>query len=253
MKTTVFETSWEAARYAADTAAQILAEKPSALFCLAAGHSSLPFFKALTALRCSKSSPAAKLHQLPDQSPDFSRARFVELDEWLDLPRDTAGSCALFLQSNFFSKINAKKENICLFDPLTRDGKKECRRVTDQIAAWGGIDYLLLGMGLNGHLALNEPGSDPDCPARVTDLSKTTLEVAPKYFGGAMPPITRGLTLGLADLKAARVIQLLVLGEHKREICGRLLSCKKPDIDLPVSALLESKQAELIVDRATMG
>jgi len=236
VKTKIFETEAEAAFYAADAAARILSGKPDALFCLAAGHTSLPFFEALIA-----------------KGLDFSRCRFVELDEWMELPLDAPGSCAGFLRINFFSKINVKEENICLFDPMALDGEAECRRVTEQIAAWGGIDYLLLGMGLNGHLALNEPGCDLDCPAHVTPLSKTTLEAAPKYFGGDMPSINRGITLGLADLKAARMIHLLVLGNHKREICKRLCSCTKLDPDLPASALFDVEHAELIMDRAAAG
>ena len=236
MKTTVFETETEAASYAAEGAARILSEKPAALFCLAAGHSSIPFFQVLI-----------------KRGLDFSRARFVELDEWMELPTDAPGSCAGFLRLNFFSRINAREENICLFDPLAADGEAECRRIIDQITVWGGIDYLLLGMGLNGHLALNEPGCDLDCPAHVTPLSKTTLETAPKYFGGTMPPISKGITLGLADLKSARLIHLLVLGKHKREICARLRSCVKPDPELPASALLDTEQAELILDKAAVG
>ena len=235
MKTSVFETETEAASYAAEGAARILSEKSDALFCLAAGHSSLPFFKALV-----------------EKNLDFSQARFVEVDEWMELPQNAPGSCAGFLHLNFFSKINVRQENICLFDPMALDGEAECRRVTNQIAAWGGMNYLLLGMGLNGHLALNEPGCGLDCPAHVAPLSKTTLETAPKYFGGAMPPITRGITLGLADLKAARLIHLMVLGNHKKEICKRLRSCAKGDPDLPASALIDT-DAELILDRAAAG
>ena len=236
MKTKIFETAAEAARYAADAAARILSEKPAALFCLAAGHSSLPFFDALV-----------------EKNLDFSQARFVELDEWMDLPLDAPGSCAGFLRNNFFSRINAREENIFFFDPLTKDGEAECRRVVNQIAAWGGIDYLLLGMGLNGHLGLNEPGCDLNGGAHVAPLSNITLEVAPKYFGGSMPAIDKGITLGLADIKAARLIQLLVLGSHKQEIYARLRSCEKPDPQLPASALIGLENAELVIDRSVAG
>ena len=236
MKTSIFETEAGAGRFAADGAAKVLANKKDAVFCLAAGHSSLPFFDAVVSMDL-----------------DFSKTRFIELDEWMDLPRDAAGSCAGFLHKNFFYKTNAKEENIILFDPLAEDGEAECRRITGKIADWGGIDYLLLGMGLNGHLALNEPGCLPDCAAHVAPLSKTTLEVSPKYFGGSMPSISRGITLGLADIKAARLIHLLVLGSHKKEITNRLLACTKVDPDLPASVLLKLESAVLILDRAASG
>ena len=236
MKTIIFETETEAALYAADIAAGVLNAKSDAVFCLAAGHSSLPFFDAVIA-----------------KNLDFSRARFVELDEWMDLPREAQGSCAGFLIKNFFSRINAKEENICLFDPLAEDGDSECLRVTDIIAEWGGIDYMLLGMGQNGHLGLNEPPCDLDSPAHIEPISLTTLNVAPKYFGGNMPNITRGITLGLSDTKKAKLIHLLVLGSHKKEINKRLRECTKPDPDMPASALLGLEHAQLIMDSAAAG
>ncbi|MDR2402567.1 MAG: 6-phosphogluconolactonase [Spirochaetaceae bacterium] len=236
MKTMIFESPVAAAVHGADTLASILRAKPEALICLAAGHSSLPFFDAVL-----------------ERGLDLSRARFVELDEWLDIPPDTPGSCASFMRDNFFSRIGVREAQLCLFDPLTKDPAEECRRVEGQIGRWGGIDYLLLGMGMNGHLGLNEPGSGFAEGARAALLSRTTLEVAPKYFPAGMPPITRGITLGIADILAARRIQLLVLGARKREIVRRLHAAGTPDPDFPATALLDADQAELLLDRAAAG
>jgi 6-phosphogluconolactonase/glucosamine-6-phosphate isomerase/deaminase len=68
-----------------------------------------------------------------------------------------------------------------------------------------------------------------------------------------MPSISRGITLGLADIKAARLIHLLVLGSHKKEITNRLLACTKVDPYLPASVLLELESAVLILDKAASG
>jgi 6-phosphogluconolactonase/glucosamine-6-phosphate isomerase/deaminase len=236
MKTIIFDTPEGAAAHAADTLSSILKAKPEALLCLAAGHSSLPFFDAAI-----------------ERGLDFSKARFVELDEWLDIPPDTPGSCTSFMRDNFFSRANIREEQICLFDPLTENPLEECRRVEKQIALWGGIDYLLLGMGMNGHLALNEPGSAFTEGVRVVPLSQKTLEVAPKYFPAGMPPITRGITLGIANILAAAHIQLLVSGAHKNEIVRLLRAAQDPGPELPAAALLDSAQAELLLDRAAAG
>ncbi|MDR2159789.1 MAG: glucosamine-6-phosphate deaminase [Treponema sp.] len=236
MKTIIFESPEAAAGHAADTLASLLAAKPGALICLAAGHSSLPFFDAVVG-----------------RNLDFSGARFVELDEWLDIPPETPGSCASFMRNNFFSPLGVREDQLCLFDPLAEDPAEECRRVERQIGRWGGIDYLLLGMGMNGHLALNEPGAGFAGGVRVAPLSRTTLEVAPKYFPAGMPPITRGITLGIANILGARRIQLLVSGPHKRDIVRRLRSAAKPGPELPASALLDADQAELLLDRAAAG
>lgn len=172
MKKLVFDTAELAADHAADTVAALLAQKPDAVLCLAAGHTSLPVFEAF--LR---------------RGLDFSRARFVGLDEWVGVGPEVKGSCASFLERNFFSKANVRRENIRLFNALARDLDAECATVERQIGAWGGIDYLLLGMGMNGHLALNEPGDSFEHTAHVAELSETTKTVAPKYFAADMPPL----------------------------------------------------------------
>jgi 6-phosphogluconolactonase/glucosamine-6-phosphate isomerase/deaminase len=105
-------------------------------------------------------------------------------------------------------------------------------------------------MGMNGHLALNEPGDSFTAGAHAVTLSQKTLEVAPKYFPAGMPPITRGITLGVANLIAARRVQLLVTGVQKRDIVRRLRGSTGPDPALPATALLDAEQAELLLDRA---
>jgi 6-phosphogluconolactonase/glucosamine-6-phosphate isomerase/deaminase len=221
MKTIIFESPEAAAAYAVDTLGAILRAKPEALICAAAGHSSLPFFDAAI-----------------EGGLDFSGARFVELDEWLGIPPDAPGSCTFFMRNNFFSRVNVREDRLCLFNPLAENPAEECRRVEKQIGRWGGIDYLLLGMGMNGHLALNEPGAGFDEGARTVLLSQTTLEVAPKYFPAGMPSITRGITLGIANILAARRVQLLVSGPHKGAIVRRLRAAEGPGPELPASALL---------------
>ncbi|MDR2553135.1 MAG: 6-phosphogluconolactonase [Treponema sp.] len=236
MKVCRFDSEALAAAHAADIVEGVLRKKPNAVFCFAAGHSSLPVFNALV-----------------ERGTDFSAARFIELDEWLGLSPDTGGSCAFFLKRNFFSRIAAAPDRIALFNGMTADCEAECRRMEERIVLWGGIDCLLLGAGMNGHLALNEPGSGFDEGIRRTALSRTTLEVAPKYFPRGMPPITEGITLGLKNILACRRIQLIVLGTHKAEIVRRLLSLSAPDRDFPASALLAVPEAELLLDAEAAG
>lgn len=117
MKKLVFDTAELAADHAADTVAALLAQKPDAVLCLAAGHTSLPVFEAF--LR---------------RGLDFSHARFVGLDEWVGVGPEVEGSCASFLERNFFSKANVRRENIHLFNALARDLDAECAAVERQIA-----------------------------------------------------------------------------------------------------------------------
>jgi 6-phosphogluconolactonase/glucosamine-6-phosphate isomerase/deaminase len=251
MKKRIFDDAAQAALYIAGTVEQLLEAKKYEgripVFCLAAGHTSLPVFDALV-----------------ERKIDFSAARFIELDEWLDISPEQSGSCTGFMRENFFSRINADPRNIRLFNPQTNNPDAECRRMQEALGQWGGIDYLLLGMGMNGHLALNEPGGgsgvdDMGQGVHVSVLSGATLAVAPKYFPQGMPPLTRGITLGLADIRAARLIHLTVFGSHKREAVRRLLEAAAGvenstatvhhyAAEFPAAALLDLAHAELLMD-----
>lgn len=236
MKKQTFANERQAGEYIAGAIDALLKEKPDAVLCLAAGHTSLPVFDAMQEL-----------------GTDFSRARVLGLDEWVGVPAEQEGSCAYFLEKNLFSKINVKKENIVLFDSMTQDAAQTCEGMQAQLEAWGGLDYLLLGMGMNGHLALNEPGDSFEKGPHVVPLSETTLAVAPKYFPEGMPPIREGMTLGIRNLLATRQIHLAVFGAHKAAAVGKLLSYDRPSEEFPATALRLAGNAELVLDEAAAG
>ena len=231
-----FSTPEAAAAWIAARVCTVLRRRPDALLCLAAGHTSLPVFAALAAAQARGEA-------------DFARARFVGMDEWLGIDPQNYGSCRSFLQRGLLDPLAIAPQQVCLFDSLCADPAAECARVDAFIERCGGIDWLLLGMGMNGHLALNEPGSAPDARARAVPLSATTLQVAPKYFDGGMPPLTQGITLGPAELLAAREICLAVFGAHKRAAVRRLLSGPMGP-DFPASLVRRCPQAVLALDDA---
>lgn len=237
MKEMVVDTPQQGGAQIADAIVVLLASKPDALLCLAAGHSSLPVFEQLVAAK--------------KRGADFSRARFVGLDEWLGVPPDSEGSCHSFLHRNLFGPLGIKEEQICLFNSLCDDPEAECGRIETHIDRCGGIDFMLLGLGLNGHLALNEPGASFELGAHVAPLSQTTKEVAPKYFSGEMPPLTHGLTLGIRNILAARSIYLGVFGAHKRQVVQALRDGAVTE-QMPASALKNCPHALLVLDREAL-
>ena len=235
MKKRIFETQEKAAVYAADTIESVLKKKTDAVLCLAAGHTSIPVFD-----------------ELVKRNTDFSKARFIGLDEWAGVPKEQEGSCAYFLEKNFFSRARVDHENIVLFDAMAADLEQACKDMEDQLKEWGGMDYLLLGMGMNGHLALNEPGDSFSQEAHVAELSARTIQVAPKYFPSGMPPITQGITLGIGTLLKARCIQLAVFGAHKKNGVKELLS-GEPREEFTATALYLAEIAELLLDAEAAG
>lgn len=230
----VFPTTSGLAARVADELCALLEQKPNALVCLAAGHSSLPVFEALTARK--------------EQGADFSSMRFVAMDEWQAMNENDAESCGDFLRKYFLDPMGIGPERRRLFDGRAADPAAECEAVEAYIKACGGIDYILLGAGMNGHLALNEPGCDPDGGAHVTALSEVTMNVGQKYFSQSTA-LTGGLTLGIRSIKAAKDIVLAVHGAHKKEVVQRLRT-EAPTADFPATLLKSCENARLYLDDA---
>jgi len=234
----VFADSMEASRYCADTLAAIIRSKPNALICLAAGHTSLEFFSMLI-----KDNREGKI--------DFSLARAVGLDEWAGLSGNDNGSCESFMRRNLYDHINIGEENIRLFSGKASDLTRECRDIDSFIEDNNGIDYIFLGLGMNGHLALNELGADPESTSHITPLDSVTRQVAVKYFD-EMPDISRGITLGIKNILDSKSIQLLVTGKKKREIVKRIFSSEVTNM-LPATLLFGHGNAEFILDAQAAG
>jgi 6-phosphogluconolactonase/glucosamine-6-phosphate isomerase/deaminase len=217
----VFKTDEALGTQLAEEIAAIIREKPDALICLAAGTSSIPVFNAL-------------LDRVRDGRLSFSQASFIAMDEWLGYDASENGSMGDFLNKNFL--ISAGFDEVFLFDGLAKDTAAECARAESHIARHGGIDYILFGIGANGHIALNEPGTDPDLRTHVTKVSPTTAHVGQKYFGGKRAELTYGITLGIADAMEARIVQLTANSSEKSAILRNILD-SAPTREIPASLL----------------
>jgi 6-phosphogluconolactonase/glucosamine-6-phosphate isomerase/deaminase len=217
-----------------------LRENPTLLFCIAAGHSSLGVFDGL--------SKACR-----EKEVDFSRAAFVAMDEWAGMSEHTPGSCGMLLHENLLRHLNLLPENIRLFNGMVPDATAECAEVERFIAEHsvrGSIDYLVLGAGMNGHLALNEPGTPTAARAHVATLDPITREVGQKYFS-TKTELSGGLTLGLANFREARRTVLMVCGEHKRPVLQKILA-DPPDVSFPAAWVKTFNNSSLYYDHAAL-
>ena len=227
-----FDNSQQQSTTVAEEILLLLREKPDALLCLAAGHTSLGVFKALA--------------QKQAAGADFSKVRVVGLDEWAGLGRGDDGSCFMFMQKHLFSPLGLRAEQILFFDGRAEDPEKECQRVQDLLTENGPIDFLLLGMGMNGHLALNEPGTPFTSGVHQTQLDDVTREVGQKYFR-QRTVLEGGLTLGYIQFASARDTVLMVSGAHKAPVVRRLVGAV-PNEALPASFLKTLPRARLYLD-----
>lgn len=219
-------------RRCAELVKECLEKKPDALLCFPAGS---------TVIRTCEI-----LKEMQDRGEiDFSRAEFVSLDEWLDL-EDDSENCANFLRKHLYGPLSVAPEKTHLFDPNAQDLQKECQRIDQVIFRRGGIDLMLLGLGMNGHLGLNEPGGNFDSYAKVVELSETTRDVGQKYFSGPMK-LTRGITLGIRHMFEAKQVILQVSGPGKREIVERMYRSRPTD-QLPGTVLKLLPGGKVVLD-----
>jgi galactosamine-6-phosphate isomerase len=178
------------------------------LLCLPSGKSPVAFLRRVRG-------HYARWKRLPDWF-------FVGLDEWIGVSQQEQGSCRHFLHEHLFGELNVPEDRISFFNGLNPDTAAECARADAFVASHKGIDVCVLGIGSNGHLGLNEPGSDRDSPTRTVSLAASTMEAAQGYFSGPRD-VRTGITLGLNTLLASKTLLLLASGTGKAEIIRRAL------------------------------
>ena len=176
---------------------------------------------------------------------DLSSATVFLLDEF-DLPSWSAARCDAMLQDDLLASLRGPPRAVHRFHVDAPDADAECARF-DGIVNNGGLDLTLLGLGGNGHLGLNEPGTAADSPTRVVDLTPATTRAAKRYDVDAEP--VRGMTLGMRRILESEEIWLLVTGSHKAAILERMLSGPIGK-ELPASYLRDHPNATVIADES---
>lgn len=232
---TFLEADFEAmSRKSAQLILEMLHSKPDALFSFAAGSTAERTYAILKELQ-------------EAGEADFSKAKFVALDEWLDL-EDESENCDGFMRRHFYGPLGIREEQITRFDIHAEDLEAACKAVDEYIHAQGGIDLMLLGVGMNGHLGLNEPNTDFGLYSHVVELDAVTAQVGQKYFTNGMA-LTRGITLGVRHMFETKHVVLQIGGAHKAEITERLYRTA-PTEELPATVLKLVPHGTVVVDRA---
>lgn len=200
---------------------------PAMRICLPTGETPAPLYAALVA-----ASPPGL----------WSQATVVMLDEYLGLAPDDPAAGGPRLRRELLDHVSPGR--FVEVDAAGSDPDSAARNL-DRAAAEG-LDLVLLGLGINGHIGLNEPGSRAASPTRVVDLASRSKEVATARYGAAVAP-ERGITLGLARLLAAGELWLLVTGRRKAEILRAALHGPETP-DVPASYLRRHPRSRVIAD-----
>lgn len=175
----------------------------------------------------------------------------VNLDEYVGLAESHSSSYRYYMNEELFNHINIKRENAHVPDGTAEDLDEECKRYEALIDNLGGIDLQLLGIGQNGHIGFNEPGTPFDSITHVVELTENTREVNGRFFKDIDEVPTRAITMGIASILKSKEIVLLISGKQKAEALHRLLH-EEISEQFPASALKSHPNFTVIYDKAAL-
>jgi glucosamine-6-phosphate deaminase len=191
-----------AGRRAARFVADLIHRKPNCVLGLATGSSPLGLYRELI-----------RLHR--EEGLDFSQATTFNLDEYVGLGPTHPQSYRYFMQQQLLDHLNIEPSRTNVPDGRALDFELHCRQYEQKIRDAGGIDLQVLGLGSDGHIAFNEPGSSLGSRTRLKSLASETVRDNARFFGGEEKVPRLAVTMGVGTILESRRCLLLAFGAHK--------------------------------------
>lgn len=235
MRVEVFDDYAGLSQRASDLVAGLIRTNPASVLGLPTGSTPEGFYTALCRSGAS-----------------FQGVRTFNLDEYVGLPREHAQSYYTFMKQHLYDHVDLPPEQAHIPNGMAPDLEAECRRYEETLRAAGGLDVVVLGIGLNGHIGFNEPGAAWDAPTHPVMLAQATREANARFFGSLEAVPTRALTMGIGTILRAHRILLLASGSAKAEIVKRTVEGAL-SISVPATALQSHPNVTVLVDRAAAG
>jgi len=146
----------------------------------------------------------------------FKHVVTFNMDEYCDLPQDHEQSYYTFMWENLFKHVDIPKENVHILNGNAKDLQKECREYEEKMRAFGGIELFMGGIGPDGHIAFNEPGSSLKSRTRVKTLAFDTMVANARFFDNDVSKVPkRALTVGVGTVMDAREVLIIATGHNK--------------------------------------
>ncbi len=180
---------------------------------------------------------------------DFSNVVTFNLDEYVGLEPTHPQSYRYFMNDKLFNHINIKMENTHVLNGVAEDLQAECENYEKMIKEAGGIDLQLLGIGGNGHIAFNEPGSPRDSRTRVVDLDERTINDNARFFDSIDEVPRQALSMGIGTILEAKEIVLIANKESKADAIAKAIEGPVTD-QVPASFLQEHPNVTFVIDEA---
>jgi glucosamine-6-phosphate deaminase len=235
--TQTFETAAALAGALAERVRVAIEARPALVLGLPTGHTPLPFYAALRA-------------ETRARRIDWSRVRTFNLDEFVGLECAAPGSYRHYMDHELFGAVGIPAEHIGFLDGCAPDLDAECARYERAIAAAGGIDVMILGIGANGHIGFNEPAPELEPRTHRVRLLEATRAANRAWFDDRLESVPlEAVSMGMATILQSRQVVLIATGETKNKAVERMLNGPITTA-LPASFLQLHPNAAVMLDPA---
>ncbi|CEA03736.1 Glucosamine-6-phosphate deaminase 1 [Jeotgalicoccus saudimassiliensis] len=191
------------------------------------------------------------IQKLNGSDVDQNNITTFNLDEYVGLDKDHEQSYSYYMHENFFNHVSIPAENVHLLNGKAEDAESEVTAYEEAIDE-AGLDVQLLGIGRNGHIAFNEPGTSFESLTHVVDLTPETIEDNSRFFDNLGDVPSKAFTMGLKSIMKAKKVVILIYGENKKEALQALLSGEVTE-ENPASVLNNHNDVTIIADAAAIG
>lgn len=212
----------------------LLKSKPGAVICFASGET--------PRLTC-----RLLVEKIKQEKTNLSRCTFIGLDEWVSIPPENEGSCHFFFQHELIEPLGIPLKQFHLFNAMSANLQEECKKMDKLIAEKEGIDIIVVGIGMNGHIGFNEPGVSFENYSHIIDLDETTRTVGQKYFKTPQV-LQKGITLGLKHLLEAKKAILMANGSRKAGVIKRTVE-ENVSNNFPASIMQAHVNGYVMIDK----
>ncbi|MHC4064104.1 MAG: glucosamine-6-phosphate deaminase [Planctomycetota bacterium] len=234
MEIIITETKDQMDKLAAQMIERQLLRKPSSVLGLATGSTPVGPYRELV-----------RMHK--EEGLDFSKVITFNVDEYLDLPPSHKQSYHYFMDQHLFNHINVDPQNVHVPYGHAEDVEEFCQWYEAEIERVGGVDIQVLGIGADGHIAFNEPGSSLGSRTRLKTLTKQTIEDNARFFDKLEDVPRFAITMGVGTILEAKEILLLANGSKKADIVAEAIE-GPVTAQVSASALQMHRHVTVIVD-----
>lgn len=183
-----------------------------------------------------------------ENKTSYKQINTFNLDEYIGISKKDPNSYHYFMCENLFDHIDIPLDHTHIPDGTAKDLDEECRRYELFIQEHGGIDLQILGIGQNGHIGFNEPGTSFSSRTHIINLAESTRKANSRFFESLEDVPTQAITMGIASIMESKEVFLFVSGASKAEALARLMNCEVSE-QFPASILKNHQNVTIFADK----